>query len=113
MENQQGGNTWISLIDQGLTSLTPYPLEPCPFHLTLHFRIWLWVYLFDVCIYMMPTIMFQIARYTIGNYPHCRNIHNQINGGDFSFSSSPRLITLYTSCKRGQNRGVTPYTIQL
>ena len=33
------------------------------------------------------------------------NIHNQIDGGAFDFSSSPRLITLYTSCKRGQNRG--------
>ena len=34
-------------------------------------------------------------------------IHNQIDGGAFAFSSSPRLITIYTSCKRGQNRGVT------
>ena len=56
---------------------------------------------------MIPTIMCRITWYTIGNYPHCRNIHNQINGGAFSFSSSPRLITLYTSCKWGQNRGVT------
>ena len=49
--------------------------------------------------------MCRIARYTIGNYPYCQNIHNQIDGGAFAFSSSPRLITLYTSCKRGQNRG--------
>ena len=63
--------------------------------------------LFDVRIYMMPTIMCWIARYTIDNYPYCRNIHNQIDGEAFSFSSSPRLITLYTSCKGGQNWGVT------
>ena len=49
--------------------------------------------------------MCQIARYTIGNYPYCRNIQNQIDGGAFAFSSSPQLITLYTSCKWGQNRG--------
>ena len=29
-------------INQGLTSPTPYPLEPCPFHSTLHCRSWLW-----------------------------------------------------------------------
>ena len=69
--------------------LTPYPLEPCPFHSTLHCRSWLWFILIDVRIYMMPTIMCQIARYTIGNYPYCRNIHNQIDGGDFALSSSP------------------------
>ena len=55
--------------------------------------------------------MCRIARYTIGNYPHCRNIHNQIDGGAFAFSSSPRLMTLYTSCKRGQNRDVTQIKI--
>ena len=33
---------------------TPYPLEPCPFHSTLHCRSWLWFILFDVCVYMMP-----------------------------------------------------------
>ena len=61
-----------------------------------------------MCIFTWcQTIMCRIAWYTIGNYPYCRNIHNQIDGGDFSFSSSPRLITLYTSCKQGQNRGVT------
>ena len=49
--------------------------------------------------------MCRIAWYTIDNYPYCRNIHNQINGGDFALSSSPWLITFYTSCKRGQNRG--------
>ena len=37
--------------------------------------------------------MCRIARHTIGNYPHCRNIHNKIDGGAFSLSSSPRLIT--------------------
>ena len=55
----------------------------------------------------MPTIMCRIAWHTIDNYPHCWNKHNQIDGGAFAFSSSPRLITLYTSCKRGQNWGVT------
>ena len=49
--------------------------------------------------------MCRIAQHTIGNYPHCQNIHSQIDGGDFALSSSPRLITIYTSCKRGQNRG--------
>ena len=90
-------------LNQGLTSPTPYPLEPCPFHSTLHCRSWLWFILIDVRVYMMATIMFRIARYTIGNYPHCRNLHNQIDGGDFGLSSSPRLITIYTSCKRGRN----------
>ena len=93
--------------NQGLTSPTPYPLEPCPFHSTLHCCSWLWFILIDMRVYMMPTIMCRIARYTIRNYPYCRNIDNQINGGDFSLSSSPWLITFYTSCKRGQNRGVT------
>ena len=46
-----------------------------------------------------------IARDATGNYPHCRNIHNKIDGGAFSLSSSPRLITIYASCKRGRNRG--------
>ena len=46
-----------------------------------------------------------IAQHTIDNYPRCQNIHNQIDGGDFALSSSPRLITIYTSCKWGQNRG--------
>ena len=50
-------------------------------------------------------IMCLIAQRTIGNYPYCRNIQNQIDGGDFAFSSSPRLITIYTSCKRGRNQG--------
>ena len=45
--------------------------------------------------------MCRIARYTIDNYPHCRNIHNQIDGGAFAFSSSPRLIT---SCTFNANR---------
>ena len=44
----------FSPINQGLTSPTPYPLEPCPFHSTLHYRSWLWFILFDVCVYMMP-----------------------------------------------------------
>ena len=55
--------------------------------------------LIDVHIYMMPkTIMCRIARYTIDNNPYCRNKHNQIDGGAFSFSSTPQLITIYTSC---------------
>ena len=57
-------------------------------------------------------IMCQIARYTISNYPYCRNIHNQIYGGAFAFSSSPWLITLYTSWKRGQNWDVTPSLLE-
>ena len=89
-----------------LTSLTPLPFGIMPFSsLTLHYRSWLLSILFDVRIYMMPIIMCRVARHTIGNYPHYRNIHNQIDGGDFAFSSSPRLITIYTSCKRGQNQG--------
>ena len=44
----------FSPINQGLTSPTPYPLESCPFHSTLHCRSWLWFILFDVRIYMMP-----------------------------------------------------------
>ena len=40
--------------NQGLTSPTPYPLEPCPFHSTLHCRSWLWFILIDVRVYMMP-----------------------------------------------------------
>ena len=79
----------FSPIDQVLTSPTPYPSEPCPFHSTLHCCSWLWFILIDVRVYMMPTIMCQIGRYTIGNYPYCRNIHDQNDGGDFSFSSSP------------------------
>ena len=43
----------FSPIDQGLTFPTPYPLESCPFHSTLHYRSWLWFILFDVRIYMM------------------------------------------------------------
>ena len=46
-----------------------------------------------------------IARDATGNHPRCRNIHNKIDGGAFALSSSPRLITIYTSCKRGRNRG--------
>ena len=84
----------FSPIDQGLTTPTPYPLGSCPFHSMLHCRSWLWFILFDVCIYMMPKlIMCRIARHIIGNYPHYRNIHNQIDGGDFAFSSLPQLIT--------------------
>ena len=37
--------------------------------------------------------------------PLSKHTHNQIDGGDFALSSSPRLITIYTSCKRGQNWG--------
>ena len=99
-KTKQGGNTWVF----------PPPLilwNHALFISTLHCHSWLWFILFDVRVYMMPTIMCQIARYTIGNYPYCQNIHNQIDGGGFAFSSSPRLITLYTSCKQGRNRDVT------
>ena len=47
--------------------------------------------------------MCQIAQYSIGNYPYCRNIRNQIDGGAFAFSSSPWLITIYTSCTFNAN----------
>ena len=39
--------------NHGLTSPTPYPLEPCPFYSTLHCRSWLWFILIDVRVYMM------------------------------------------------------------
>ena len=37
-----------------------------------------------------------MAQDTISNYLYCRNIHNQIDGGALSFSSSTRLITSCT-----------------
>ena len=53
--------------------------------------------------------MCQIARYTIDNYPYCRNIcrniRNQIDGGDFAFSSSPRLIFNIYIMKMGSKSG--------
>ena len=75
-----------------------------PFSLSLHCRSWLWVLLIRVHIYMMPNY----------NVPDSMIYHRQVSlfpkhGGAFAFSSSSRLITLYTSCKRGQNRGVTFY----
>ena len=92
-------------IDQGLTSPTPYPLETCPFHSTLHCRSWLWFILFDVRIYMMPHYNVPDSTAYHRQLSPFLNIHNQIDGGAFAFSSSPRLITIYTSCKRGRNRG--------
>ena len=56
-------------IDQGLTSPTPYPLEPCPFHSTLHCHSWLWfLVLFDVRVYMMPNY----------NVPNSTTYHRQL-----------------------------------
>ena len=95
----------FSPINQVLTSPTPYPLEPCHFHSTLHWRSWLWFILFDVRVYMMPN--YNVPNSTTYHrqlFP-LPNLHNQIDGGDFSFISSPRLITIYTSCKWGQNWG--------
>ena len=55
MENQNKVAThgFFSLMTQGLTSPTPYPLESCPFHSTLHCHRCLWFILFDVRVYMM------------------------------------------------------------
>ena len=77
---------------------TPYPLEPCPFHSTLHGRIWLWfLVLFDVRIYMMSNYN---VPYGMINHrqlsPLPKHTNNPIDGGAFALSSSPRLITLYT-----------------
>ena len=92
-------------LNQGLTSPTPYPSEPCPFHSTLHCRSWLWFILINVRVYMMPNYNVPDSMRFHRQLPYCRNIHNQIDGGAFSLSSSPWLITIYTSCKWGQNRG--------
>ena len=84
----------------------PYPLESCPFHSTLPHRSWLWFILFDVRIYMMPN--YKVLNGTINHRqlsPLLKHTQNQIDGGDFALSSSPRLITIYTSCKWGQNWG--------
>ena len=91
--------------NQGFTSPTPYPLEPCPFHSTLHCRSWLWFILIDVRVYMMSNYKLPDSTTNHRQISPLLNIHNQINGGDFALSSSPRLITIYTSCKWGQNRG--------
>ena len=55
--------------DQGLTSPTPYPLEPFPFHSTLHCRSWLWFILIDVHVYMMPNY----------NVPYSTTYHRQLS----------------------------------
>ena len=55
--------------NQGLTSPTPYPLEPCPFHSTLHCRSWLWFILIDVRVYMMPNY----------NVPYSTAYHRQLS----------------------------------
>ena len=41
----------FSPINQVLTSPTPYPLEPCPFHSTLHCCSWLWFYFYLMCMF--------------------------------------------------------------
>ena len=109
----------FSPIGQGLTSPTPSPSESRPFHSTLHYHSWLWFILFDVRIYMMPHYNVPDSMTYHQQLSLLPNIHNQIDGGAFAFSSSPRLITLYTSCKRGQNRrcdiplplGITPSSV--
>ena len=68
MENQQGDKHGFFPHNQGLTSPTPYPLEPCPFHLTLHCRSWLWFILIDVHVYMMPNY----------NVPYSTTYHRQL-----------------------------------
>ena len=107
MANQQGGSTWVSPppIDHGLKSPTPYPLESCPFHSTLHCHSWLWFILIDVWVYMMSNYKVPDSTTNHRQISPLPNIHNQIDGGAFALSSSPQLITFYTSCKRGQNRG--------
>ena len=55
--------------NQGLTSPTPYPLEPCPFYSTLHCRSWLWFILIDMRIYMMPNY----------NVPYSTAYHRQLS----------------------------------
>ena len=75
--------------NQGLTSPTPHPLEPCHFHSTLHCRSWLWFILIDVHVYMMPNYNVPNSTRFHRQIPYCRNIHNQIDGGAFALSSSP------------------------
>ena len=70
-----------------------------PFSSWLHWRSWLgFILIKNAYLHDTKTIRCWIARYTIDSYHYCRNIHNQIDGGDFSFSSTPRWITKYTSC---------------
>ena len=92
-------------ITQGLTSPSPYPLESCPFHSTLHCRSWLWFILIDVRVYMMSKYKVPDSTTNHRQISPLPNIHNQIDGGAFALSSSPGLITIYTSCKRGRNQG--------
>ena len=91
--------------NQGLTSPTPYPLEPCPFHLMLHCYSWLWFIWIDVRVYMMSNYKVPDSTTNHRQISPLLNILNQIDGGGFALSSSPGLITIYTSCKRGRNRG--------
>ena len=107
---RQGGDTWVFPHRPRLTSPTPLSFGIMPFSsFTLHCRNWLWFILIDVRVYMMPN--YNVPDSTIYHRqlsPLPKHTQpNRIDGGAFSFSSSPRLITIYTSCKRGQNWGVT------
>ena len=101
--------------NQGLTSSTPYPSEPCPFSFNIALpQLVVVLVLIDVRVYMMPN--YNVLNGTINHRqlsPLLRYTHNQIDGGGFSLSSSPRSITIYTSCKRGQNRGHYKYNHRL
>ena len=95
----------FSPIGQGLTSPTPYPLEPCPFHSTVYCHSWLWFILFDVRIYMMPHY----------NVLDSTTYHRQLTllpkhtrpnrWWGFCLELLTMINYIYTSCKRGQNRG--------